>query len=176
MRVFASLLVFAILSARAFCGDCAHGLSLFKSYVQRGTISFWGAEIPVAVYAAKTSGGGRAMVVDGGGTLIKAKFSADGRAEEIFVSDLMPGGEAAGRLAADAFRLALGLFGSVRSGELRSLAVDGLPKFAETENVRVEFSDYKKEKPFPVPQTLKISAGRAKIILCLSASEIGPEK
>ena len=85
------------------------------------------------------------MVVDGGGTLIKAKFSAAGRAEEIFVSDLMPGGEAAGRLAADAFRLALGLFGSVRSGELRSLAVDGLPKFAETENVRVEFSDYKKE-------------------------------
>ena len=91
MRVFASLLVFAILSARAFCGDCA-----------------------------------------------------------------------------------LGLFDSVRSGELRSLAVDGLPKFAETENVRVEFSDYKKEKPFPVPQTLKISAGRAKIILRLSASEIGP--
>lgn len=116
------------------------------------------------------------MVVDGGGTLIKAKFSADGRAEEIFVSDLMPGGEAAGRLAADAFRLALGLFDSVRSGELRSLAVDGLPKFAETENVRVEFSDYKKEKPFPVPQTLKISAGCAKIILRLSASEIGPEK
>lgn len=116
------------------------------------------------------------MVVDGGGTLIKAKFSADGRAEEIFVSDLMPGGEAAGRLAADAFRLALGLFDSVRSGELRSLAVDGLPKFAETENVRVDFSDYKKEKPFPVPQTLKISAGRAKIILRLSASEIGPEK
>lgn len=162
MRVFASLLVFAILSARAFCGDCAHGLSLFKSYVQRGTISFWGAEIPVAVYAAKTSGGGRAMVVDGGGTLIKAKFSADGRAEEIFVSDLMPGGEAAGRLAADAFRLALGLFGSVRSGELRSLAVDGLPKFAETENVRVEFSDYKKRSRFPSPKPSKYRRGARK--------------
>lgn len=71
----------------------------------------------------------------------------------------MPGGEAAGRLAADAFRLALGLFDSVRSGELRSLAVDGLPKFAETENVRVEFLDYKKEKPFPVPQTSKYRRG-----------------
>lgn len=174
MRVFASLLVFAILSARAFCGDCAHGLSLFKSYVQRGTISFWGAEIPVAVYAAKTSGGGRAMVVDGGGTLIKAKFSADGRAEEIFVSDLMPGGEALGGSRRTRSGSPSGSSTPCARANCVRSPVDGLPKFAETENVRVEFLDYKKEKPFPVPQTLKISAGRAKIILRLSASEIGP--
>lgn len=176
MRAFAWILLFALFCARAFCGDSGYGLSLYKSYAQRGTISFPGAEIPIAVYVARTSGGGRAMAVDGGGTLIKAKFSADGRTEEIFVSGLMPGGEAAGRLAADAFRLALGLFGSVRSGELRSLSEGGLPRFAETENVRVEFSDYKKEKSFSAPQTLKISAGCAKIALRLSASETEPEK
>ena len=43
-------------------------------------------------------------------------------------------------------------------------------------DIKQEWADGGKEKSFSAPQTLKISAGCAKIILRLSASEIGPEK
>lgn len=158
-------LLLAPLCAR--CGAIAdYGLSRCASYVQRGILSVYGREIPITVCAAKLSRGGYAMSLDAGaGALVKGRFSADGKIAEMSVSDALAGRRrGAEKLAAEIFRLSLGLLDSVGAKTLSAHSENGLPQFAETENVRVDFLEYGENS---LPKLLEVGAGAVSLRLRL---------